>query len=299
MFETHSDQETFYTSLSKSATAAQGSTLLHQTSRVHALHFEAMFLCKFAPATSPGYSDSFITCRFTLLRADLQAVHITQHIRRVHKQQGNTIGTVVPSRLAPYRATAGAAGGTRAAGAHEYLPASQLSTARVLFEMTVKMLLYELICRNISQFAKRAIFCAESCCVRVCTRLSAAHKTNKSEESAMGHPVVAVLGATGAQGGGVVDALLKQGKWTVRAVTRSAAKAQALAKREHVEIMEADMGDKASLVKVHDITTTRVTVQMSLRLLAVVVLSLPAQTVSERTPSLQVIHCLQASQLCN
>ena len=65
----------------------------------------------------------------------------------------------------------------------------------------------------------------------------------------MGHPVIAVLGATGAQGGGVVDALLKQGTWTVRAVTRSAAKAQALAKRG-VEVVEADMGDKTSLVKV-------------------------------------------------
>ena len=66
----------------------------------------------------------------------------------------------------------------------------------------------------------------------------------------MGHPVIAVLGATGAQGGGVVDALLKQGNWTVRAVTRSAAKAQALAKRPNVEVVEADLGDKASLVKV-------------------------------------------------
>ena len=66
----------------------------------------------------------------------------------------------------------------------------------------------------------------------------------------MGHPVIAVLGATGAQGGGVVDALLKQGNCTVRAVTRSAAKAQSLAKRENVEVVEADLGDKASLVKV-------------------------------------------------
>lgn len=64
----------------------------------------------------------------------------------------------------------------------------------------------------------------------------------------MSHPIIAVLGATGAQGGGVVDALLKQGNWTVRAVTRSAAKAQALAKRG-VEVVEADLGDKASLIK--------------------------------------------------
>ena len=48
----------------------------------------------------------------------------------------------------------------------------------------------------------------------------------------------------------MVDALLKQRNWTVRAVTRSAAKAQALAKRDHAEVVEADTGDRASLVKV-------------------------------------------------
>ena len=35
--------------------------------------------------------------------------------------------------------------------------------------------------------------------------------------------VISVLGATGAQGGGVVRALLKQDDWQVRAVTRNAA----------------------------------------------------------------------------
>ena len=66
----------------------------------------------------------------------------------------------------------------------------------------------------------------------------------------MALPVIAVLGATGSQGGSVVAALLKQNKFLVRAVTRNAAKAGDLANKQNVEIAEADMGDKASLVKV-------------------------------------------------
>ncbi|KAK9826155.1 hypothetical protein WJX81_002045 [Elliptochloris bilobata] len=64
----------------------------------------------------------------------------------------------------------------------------------------------------------------------------------------MARPVIVVLGATGSQGGGVVAALLKQDKFSVRAVTRSAAKAKDLAEKG-VEVIEADMNDKASLVK--------------------------------------------------
>ena len=46
-------------------------------------------------------------------------------------------------------------------------------------------------------------------------------------------PIVVVTGATGQQGGGVVDALLDDGKWTVRAITRSpdSEKAKALSQR--------------------------------------------------------------------
>ena len=66
----------------------------------------------------------------------------------------------------------------------------------------------------------------------------------------MARPVIAVLGATGQQGGSVVAALLKQDRFLVRAVTCSAAKAGDLQKEQNVEVVEADMGDKASLVKV-------------------------------------------------
>lgn len=53
------------------------------------------------------------------------------------------------------------------------------------------------------------------------------------------------------QGGGVVDALLSQGKFQVRAISRdpSSDKAKALAQRG-VEVVQADLNDKVSLVKV-------------------------------------------------
>jgi len=54
--------------------------------------------------------------------------------------------------------------------------------------------------------------------------------------------VIAVFGATGKQGGGVAAALLAEGKFTVRAVTRNqnSAKAQAL-KTQGAELVEADL----------------------------------------------------------
>ncbi len=36
----------------------------------------------------------------------------------------------------------------------------------------------------------------------------------------MSSRIITVIGATGAQGGGVVSALIKQGGWTIRGVTR-------------------------------------------------------------------------------
>jgi taspase (threonine aspartase 1) len=66
-------------------------------------------------------------------------------------------------------------------------------------------------------------------------------------------PIITVTGATGSQGGAVVQALLKRGKFRVRAVTRnpesSAAKALA---SQGCEVVKADMTDKASLVKAFD-----------------------------------------------
>ncbi|MBF9134391.1 NmrA/HSCARG family protein [Plantactinospora sp. S1510] len=61
-------------------------------------------------------------------------------------------------------------------------------------------------------------------------------------------PVILVIGATGNQGGAVVDALLRTGAWTVRALTRDPAgrAARALAKRG-VTIAAGDMDDAGSL----------------------------------------------------
>ena len=68
----------------------------------------------------------------------------------------------------------------------------------------------------------------------------------------MMRPTIAVLGATGLQGGAVVTALLKLDRFLVRAVTRNAARAGDLAKKQDVQVVEADKGDKASLVQVSD-----------------------------------------------
>lgn len=66
---------------------------------------------------------------------------------------------------------------------------------------------------------------------------------------------IAVLGATGAQGGGLVHAILndKNGEFKARAITRNASsdKAKALANLG-VEVVEADVDDKESLVKAFD-----------------------------------------------
>ncbi|WP_327113610.1 NmrA/HSCARG family protein [Streptomyces sp. NBC_01341] len=67
--------------------------------------------------------------------------------------------------------------------------------------------------------------------------------------------VIAVVGATGQQGGGLVEAILADtsGEFTVRALTRDAGspKAKALASRG-AEVVEADLDDEASLVAAFD-----------------------------------------------
>ena len=64
--------------------------------------------------------------------------------------------------------------------------------------------------------------------------------------------VIAVVGSTGAQGGGLVRAILADpaGGFTVRAITRKASsdKARALAKAG-AQVVEADLDDAASLKK--------------------------------------------------
>ena len=65
--------------------------------------------------------------------------------------------------------------------------------------------------------------------------------------------VITVLGATGTQGGAVVRALLTDGEFTVRAVTRNAAspKAQELA-RLGAHVVEANLADEGSLRRAFD-----------------------------------------------
>jgi uncharacterized protein YbjT (DUF2867 family) len=65
--------------------------------------------------------------------------------------------------------------------------------------------------------------------------------------------LIAVVGATGSQGGGLVKAILDDGTFAVRALTRNAEStgAQALA-AAGAEIVEADLDDEASLRKAFD-----------------------------------------------
>lgn len=62
--------------------------------------------------------------------------------------------------------------------------------------------------------------------------------------------LIAVIGATGNQGGSVVDSFISAPGWKVRAITRNttSAKAQALAARG-AEVVRADLDDVASLEK--------------------------------------------------
>jgi len=65
-----------------------------------------------------------------------------------------------------------------------------------------------------------------------------------------GDKIIAVTGATGSQGGGVVNVMKKVPGWKVRAITRNASSeaAQKLV-AEGIEVVEASFDDEASLVK--------------------------------------------------
>ncbi|KAK5651926.1 hypothetical protein OQA88_11585 [Cercophora sp. LCS_1] len=69
----------------------------------------------------------------------------------------------------------------------------------------------------------------------------------------VGGKIIAVTGATGAQGGGVVNVMKKVPGWKVRAITRNAGSeaAQKLA-AEGIEVVEASFDDEASLLKAFD-----------------------------------------------
>lgn len=66
--------------------------------------------------------------------------------------------------------------------------------------------------------------------------------------------IIAVTGATGTQGGGVVNVLNKTPGWKVRALTRNTQsdKAKALA-AEGIEVVEANFDDEASLTKAFNV----------------------------------------------
>ena len=66
---------------------------------------------------------------------------------------------------------------------------------------------------------------------------------------------VAVIGATGAQGGGVARRLQKTGEWQVRGITRnlSSKSAQNL-KAEGMDVAPADLDDHASLMKAFEVS---------------------------------------------
>lgn len=64
----------------------------------------------------------------------------------------------------------------------------------------------------------------------------------------MSKPIAVIIGATGGQGGSVVESFLKDGTYQVRGVTRNvnSENAQALAKRG-VEVVTGDLNNEASL----------------------------------------------------
>jgi nucleoside-diphosphate-sugar epimerase len=65
----------------------------------------------------------------------------------------------------------------------------------------------------------------------------------------MSLPILTVIGATGAQGGSVVDSALAAGHYHVRAITRNTSSAKAQALRDAgAEVVSADLNDEASLV---------------------------------------------------
>ncbi|KZT50373.1 NAD(P)-binding protein [Calocera cornea HHB12733] len=69
----------------------------------------------------------------------------------------------------------------------------------------------------------------------------------------MSNKLIVVLGATGTQGSSVVTALLKDGKYAIRAITRNLDSPAAAALRDQgVEVVSANIVDKDSLIKAFD-----------------------------------------------
>jgi NAD(P)-dependent dehydrogenase (short-subunit alcohol dehydrogenase family) len=74
---------------------------------------------------------------------------------------------------------------------------------------------------------------------------------------ARGPKIIAITGATGSQGGGVVNVMKKVGGWKVRAITRNpeseAAKKLAT---EGIEVVQASFDDEASLTKAFEVSSS-------------------------------------------
>ena len=71
----------------------------------------------------------------------------------------------------------------------------------------------------------------------------------------MSQKTIAVLGATGVQGGSVVQALLKDGSWKIRGITRDTSKDAAKAlEKQGVEVVSANIDDEASLAKAFEVS---------------------------------------------
>ncbi len=66
----------------------------------------------------------------------------------------------------------------------------------------------------------------------------------------MTKPIAVIVGATGGQGGSVVDSFLKDGTYQVRAITRKINSEKAVALRQRgVEVVTGDLNDESSLVE--------------------------------------------------
>jgi NAD(P)-dependent dehydrogenase (short-subunit alcohol dehydrogenase family) len=70
-----------------------------------------------------------------------------------------------------------------------------------------------------------------------------------------GLQIIAVTGATGSQGGGVINVMMKTSGWKVRAITRDPESdaAKALSAR-NIEVVQADFDDQASLEKAFEVS---------------------------------------------
>lgn len=76
---------------------------------------------------------------------------------------------------------------------------------------------------------------------------------------------IAVIGATGAQGGGVARRLQKSGEWQVRGITRnvSSKSAQSL-KAQGMDVATADLDDHGSLMKAFEVSLSVSETQISI-----------------------------------